>query len=103
MTETGLIFFLTAVTATFIGAVPLGLVNLSVIERSMKNDIRRANQIAYGASVVEILFAFIVVADEFLITIPEANTEEIINKLNINKNNFFTILIITYPSHDCLT
>jgi L-lysine exporter family protein LysE/ArgO len=59
MTETGLIIFLTAVTATFIGAVPLGLVNLSVIERSMKNDIRRANQIAYGASVVEILFALI--------------------------------------------
>jgi L-lysine exporter family protein LysE/ArgO len=59
MTETGLIIFLTAVTATFIGAVPLGLVNLSVIERSIKNDIRRANQIAYGASVVEILFALI--------------------------------------------
>ncbi|MGC9355077.1 MAG: LysE family transporter [Mariniphaga sp.] len=51
------IYLLIALAATIIGAVPLGLVNLSVVDTVLKNDSRGAMQIAHGASVVEVLFA----------------------------------------------
>jgi len=46
-----------ALAATAIGAVPLGLVNLSVMDATLKNDTHGATQIAHGASVVEVFFA----------------------------------------------
>lgn len=53
------IYLLIAIAATIIGAVPLGLVNLSVVDAALKNDSRSAMQIAHGASVVEIIFALV--------------------------------------------
>lgn len=53
------IYLLIAIAATIIGAVPLGLVNLSVVDAALKNDSRSATQIAHGASVVEIIFALV--------------------------------------------
>jgi L-lysine exporter family protein LysE/ArgO len=52
-----LTYLLIALAATTIGAVPLGLVNLSVMDATLKNDSRGAMQIAHGASVVEVFFA----------------------------------------------
>jgi threonine/homoserine/homoserine lactone efflux protein len=51
------IYLIIALAATTIGAVPLGLVNLSVLDSALKNDTHGATQIAYGASVVEVFFA----------------------------------------------
>jgi len=52
-----LIYLIVALATTTVGAVPLGLVNLSVLDSALKNDKRGATQIAYGASVVEVFFA----------------------------------------------
>jgi threonine/homoserine/homoserine lactone efflux protein len=52
-----IIYLFVALTATTIGAVPMGLVNLSVLDSALKNDMRCAIQIAHGASVVEVFFA----------------------------------------------
>ncbi|GET24409.1 LysE family transporter [Prolixibacter sp. NT017] len=52
-----ILFLLFGALATTIGAVPLGLVNLSVLDLALKNDTRSAIQIAQGASVVEVFFA----------------------------------------------
>ena len=57
MLEYGITYFLLALLATSIGAVPFGLVNLSVVDTALKNNPRGASQIAHGASVVEVLFA----------------------------------------------
>ena len=43
--------------ACTIGAIPFGLVNLSVVESTLKKNTRRAMNIAQGASLVEVLFA----------------------------------------------
>ncbi|MBW6537845.1 MAG: LysE family translocator [Mariniphaga sp.] len=51
------LYLFIAMAATAIGAVPLGLVNLSVLDLALKNDTRSATQIAHGASVVEVFFA----------------------------------------------
>jgi threonine/homoserine/homoserine lactone efflux protein len=42
-----------------IGALPVGLVNLSVVDASINMNIRKSMKIAYGAAVVEIGFALI--------------------------------------------
>lgn len=52
-----IIYLIVALAATTIGAVPLGLVNLSVLDSALKNDTHGATQIAHGASVVEVFFA----------------------------------------------
>ena len=49
-------FFIGALACT-IGAIPFGLVNLSVVEVTLKINASRAMNIAHGASVVEVLFA----------------------------------------------
>ncbi len=49
-------FFIGAFACT-IGAIPFGLVNLSVVESTLKTNTRRAMNIAHGASLVEVLFA----------------------------------------------
>lgn len=48
--------FLGAVICT-IGAVPFGLVNLSVMDVAINQNIRKSMFIAHGAAIVEILFA----------------------------------------------
>ena len=52
-----LIYLIVALAATTVGAVPLGLVNLSVMDATLKNDTQGATQIAHGASVIEVFFA----------------------------------------------
>ena len=51
-------FFIGAFACT-IGAIPFGLVNLSVVEATLKINASRAMNIAHGASVVEVLFALV--------------------------------------------
>ncbi|HDR51484.1 MAG TPA: hypothetical protein ENN90_07680 [Mariniphaga anaerophila] len=51
------VYLLIAIAATIIGAVPFGLVNLSMVNVALKNDSHGAVQIAHGASVVEVIFA----------------------------------------------
>ncbi|MBN1987730.1 MAG: LysE family transporter [Prolixibacteraceae bacterium] len=57
MNDTGVIYFFIALAAATIGAVPLGLVNLSVVDTALKNGSQKATGIAHGASVVEVIFA----------------------------------------------
>ncbi len=57
MDQNSIIYFFTALAATTIGAVPLGLVNLSVVDTALKNGSQKATAIAHGASVVEVIFA----------------------------------------------
>lgn len=49
------LYFLIGLFATFIGAIPLGTVNLSVINTTLKQDARTAMKIAMTAGVAEIL------------------------------------------------
>ncbi len=51
-----LYLLLGAVTCT-IGAVPLGLVNLSVVDEAVNTTVRKSMAIAFGAAFIEILFA----------------------------------------------
>ena len=74
MNDSIILFFLIAISATVIGAVPLGLVNLSVVDASLRNNSRGAIQIARGASVVEIFFALVaLLAGEKLAPLLEGN------------------------------
>ena len=50
------ILLLTGIAASMIGALPFGLVNLTVLNVSFKQGNRSALNIAYGASVVEVVF-----------------------------------------------
>ncbi len=54
--------FLFGVIACFIGALPLGTINLSVLSIAVRKSYYKAVQFALGASLVEILEAFIAVA-----------------------------------------
>jgi threonine/homoserine/homoserine lactone efflux protein len=59
MSDSIFLFLFISMAATVIGAVPLGLVNLSVMDAALKNNSRGAVQIAHGASLVEIFFALV--------------------------------------------
>lgn len=59
MSDSIFLFLFISMAATVIGAIPLGLVNLSVMDAALKNDSRGAVQIAHGASLVEIFFALV--------------------------------------------
>lgn len=50
------LFLLIGFIASIIGAVPFGLVNLSVLQTSINKGIKATIPISYGASVVEILY-----------------------------------------------
>ena len=50
-------YFLIGAAACAIGAVPFGLVNLSVVDVAINTNIRKSMPVAFGAAVVEILFA----------------------------------------------
>ena len=51
-----LIYMFIGIAASFIAAVPFGLVNLTVLNVSLEHGNRPALRIAYGASLVEVLF-----------------------------------------------
>jgi L-lysine exporter family protein LysE/ArgO len=50
------LFLLIGFIASIIGAVPFGLVNLSVLQTAINKGIKATMPISYGASVVEILY-----------------------------------------------
>ncbi|WP_340200293.1 LysE family transporter [Ascidiimonas sp. W6] len=54
-----LFYFIIGFVVTFIGALPLGTVNLSVINTTIKQNTNKAMRIAYGAGVAEIILAVI--------------------------------------------
>ncbi|EDP98195.1 LysE family transporter [Kordia algicida OT-1] len=53
-----LIYFAVGILVTFIGAVPLGTVNISVINTTLKADARNAMKIAFAAGIAEIIISF---------------------------------------------
>jgi L-lysine exporter family protein LysE/ArgO len=53
------LFLLFGFVASIIGAVPFGLVNLSILQTAINNGIRATMPISYGASVVEIIYGVI--------------------------------------------
>jgi len=57
MISHSILFLLIGALATTIGAVPFGLVNLSVADVAIKVNIRKSLPIAFGAAIIEILFA----------------------------------------------
>jgi len=52
-----ILYFFIGALACSVGALPLGLVNLSIVEVAIKKDLQHAMGIAKGASLVEIAFA----------------------------------------------
>ena len=56
-----IIILLTGTTAAILGALPFGLVNLTVLDVSMKRGNSYALNIAYGAALVEVLFGLIAI------------------------------------------
>ncbi len=52
-----ILFLLIGALATTIGAVPFGLANLSVVDVAIKANIRKSMSVAFGAAIIEIVFA----------------------------------------------
>lgn len=57
MYENTLIYLFIGALVCTIGAVPLGLVNLSVVNVAVNTNIRKSMSVAFGAAIIEILFA----------------------------------------------
>jgi threonine/homoserine/homoserine lactone efflux protein len=53
-----LLYFAIGILVTFVGALPLGTVNISVIHTTLKVDARNAMKIAFAAGIAEILLSF---------------------------------------------
>ncbi|MBC8753147.1 LysE family transporter [Kordia sp. YSTF-M3] len=53
-----LIYFAVGVLVTFVGAIPLGTVNISVINTTLRVDARNAMKIALTAGIAEIIISF---------------------------------------------
>jgi threonine/homoserine/homoserine lactone efflux protein len=71
-----ILILLIGALATTIGAVPLGLVNLSVADMAIKVNIRQSMSLAFGAAIIEILFAVTAQqAGSLLSHLIEANSE----------------------------
>lgn len=51
-----IILFMIAFAVTLIGAIPLGLVNLTVVDITIKDGSNEALKIAHGAAIIETLF-----------------------------------------------
>jgi threonine/homoserine/homoserine lactone efflux protein len=54
-----LIITFIAVFITIVGALPFGLVNLSVLDTSYRNGTTSAMQLSHGAAIVEVLFGLL--------------------------------------------
>lgn len=75
MISHSILFLLIGALATTIGAVPFGLVNLSVADVAIKVNIRKSMSVAFGAAIVEILFALTaLLAGSLLNNLIEANS-----------------------------
>lgn len=57
MVSNSFLYLLISAATTSIGALPFGLVNLSVVEETVKRNVRSSMPLAYGAAFVEIIFA----------------------------------------------
>ncbi|MDB4583102.1 hypothetical protein N9164_08115 [Draconibacterium sp.] len=57
MYENAFIYLLIGALICTIGAVPFGLVNLSVVDMAVSTNIRKSMSVAYGGAVIEIVFA----------------------------------------------
>lgn len=53
-----LLYFIVGIFVTFLGAIPLGTVNISVINTTLKMDARNAMKIALTAGIAEIIISF---------------------------------------------
>jgi len=53
-----ILFFILGLLSSFVGGLPFGLVNLSILNVSVTKGSREAFNIAFGASCIEILFAW---------------------------------------------
>jgi len=53
-----LLYFFIGILVTFIGAIPLGTVNISVINTTLRQDAKNAMKIALAAGVAEIILSF---------------------------------------------
>jgi len=53
-----LLYFIVGIFVTFLGAIPLGTVNISVINTTLKMDARNAMKIAFTAGIAEIILSF---------------------------------------------
>ncbi|WP_298521017.1 LysE family transporter [uncultured Kordia sp.] len=53
-----LLYFAIGILVTFVGALPLGTVNISVINTTLKADARNAMKIAVAAGIAEIIISF---------------------------------------------
>lgn len=74
MISHSILFLLIGALATIIGALPFGLVNLSVADVAIKVNVRKSMTIAFGASIIEILFALMaLLAGSLLSNLIEAN------------------------------
>lgn len=51
-------YFIIGVFVTFVGAIPLGTVNISVINTTLRVDARNAMKIAFAAGIAEIILSF---------------------------------------------
>jgi L-lysine exporter family protein LysE/ArgO len=68
------LFLLMGFIASIIGAVPFGLVNLSVLQTAINKGIKATMPISYGASVVEIIYGILgIFAGSLLFTYIERN------------------------------
>jgi len=75
MTSSYLIYFAIGFIVTVIGALPFGLVNLSVLNESINQRSKQALQIAYGASLVEVAYGIIAFfAGSLLMNFISSNT-----------------------------
>jgi threonine/homoserine/homoserine lactone efflux protein len=61
MIESTVIYLFLGAVVCVIGAVPFGLVNLSVVKIAASTNIQKSMSIAYGAALVEILFAMVAI------------------------------------------
>lgn len=51
-------YFIIGIFVTFLGAIPLGTVNISVINTTLRADARNAMKIAFTAGIAEIIISF---------------------------------------------
>lgn len=63
-----LLYFLVGMTACFIGTIPFGPINLTVVKTTVDHDWRRGTEVALAASLVEILEALVAIFFGLLIS-----------------------------------
>lgn len=73
--ENPLLYFVVGLVACFIGTIPFGPINLTVVKTSVDYDARRGTQVALAASFVEVGMALVAICFGFVISaFLETNT-----------------------------